>query len=753
MKLSAVEPKLSCIQINQEELTFHLTNEHCSYLFRVMGNGHLEHLYYGKTIKYLNGFGRLIERSYRPVSVGEFSGDLVTSLESIKQEFPSSGSGDFREPAVEILQEDGSHVMEFRYQGFEVSAGKPALPGLPATFCKEPHDAETLKITLTDDLTGAAAVLTYTIFSHLPVITRSVSVRNSGGQTLEINRLMSASLDLPDSKFELLHLSGAWGRENHLHRTPVRPGVQAVGSTRGISSHVHNPFLLLARPETQEHSGEAYAVNLVYSGNFLALAEVDAYSTTRLMAGIHPEKFCWTLEPGGSFYSPEAVLVYSGSGFNGVSQAFHRLYNQHLIRGSWADRERPVLINNWEGTYFDFTEDKILSIARKASELGIELMVLDDGWFGRRNDDTTSLGDWFVNPDKLPHGMTYLAEQINRLGMKFGLWFEPEMVSPGAHIMREHPEWVVGTPGRTRKQGRNQYVLDFSRPEVVEYLFRLMDDVLSSANIEYVKWDMNRCISEAYSLELGRERQGEFFHRYILGVYALYDKLIAKHPGILFESCASGGGRFDPGMLYYAPQTWTSDDSEAIERLKIQYGTSMAYPLSAMGAHVSSIPNHQVGRTAPLQTRGHVAFFGVFGYELDPLKLTDEECAIIKEQIQTYKQHRRLITQGTFYRLQSPFEGNETAWMTVDADAEHALVGWYQVLSRPNEPYLRLKLTALEPEGIYYVEELDSCYSGSELMHIGLLLTPPLPEDLNFNVMEKRDFASRLFTLTKRIPE
>ncbi|MGS5020136.1 alpha-galactosidase [Paenibacillus polymyxa] len=740
---------MASIQVNPKERTFHLTNKYCSYLFRVMENGQLEHLYYGKKMEYLGQYDRFIERSYRSVSVGEFDGDLVTSLESIKQEFPSSGSGDFREPAVEIIQEDGSHIMEFIFDRYEVITGKPKIPHLPATFCKEADEAETLLITLTDSLTGAVAVLAYTIFSELPVITRSVSITNSGNSTLRVNRLMSMSLDLPDSEYEFVHLSGAWGRERHVERTPLRPGVQSIGSTRGISSHIHNPFMALAKPGSQEHQGEVYAVNLVYSGNFLAQAEVDSYSTTRLSLGIHPDKFCWTLKPGECFYSPEAVMVYSQNGLNGMSQAFHRLYNKHLIRSSWAERERPVLINNWEGTYFDFTEKKIVDMAKKASELGIELFVLDDGWFGQRNNDTSSLGDWFENREKLPNGISNLAKKINELGMKFGLWFEPEMVNSDSHIMREHPDWVVGTPGRKRKHGRHQYVLDYSQPPVVNYLFKLMDDVLSSAHIEYVKWDMNRCISEAYSLSLGKERQGEFFHRYVLGVYALYEKLITKYPEILFESCASGGGRFDPGMLYYAPQTWTSDDSEAIERLKIQYGTSMAYPLSSMGAHVSTIPNHQVGRTAPLQTRSNVAYFGVFGYELDPLALTEEECNIIKKQIQLYKRHQRLVTQGTFYRLLSPFEKNETAWMTIDAEREHALVGWYQVLSRPNAAYSRLKLIGLDEKAVYFVEELDRRFTGSELMNIGLILTPPYQADQDFNIAEKYDFSSQLFTLTK----
>ncbi|GIO86687.1 alpha-galactosidase [Paenibacillus faecis] len=737
------------IQINEQERTFHLRNEAISYLFRVMENGQLEHLYYGPALRYLGNAGRFVERSYRPVSVGEFTGDLVTSLDSIKQEFPSSGSGDFREAALEILQGDGSHIMEFQYAGYEIQSGKPPLSELPATFVTDSGEAETLIVKLVDRLTQAEAALKYTIYRDLPVITRSVAVTNGGDQGLKINRLMSASFDLPEDRFEFIQLSGAWGRERHLYRTPLRPGVQAVGSTRGASGHFHNPMVMLAKPDTTEHGGEVYSLNLVYSGNFLAQVEVDNYGTSRFMIGIHPDKFCWLLHPGETFHAPEAVMVYSSSGLNAMSQTYHKLYNNHLIRGEAARKERPVLLNNWEGTYFDFNEEKILAIAKAAADLGIELLVLDDGWFGTRNDDTTSLGDWFVNGDKLPNGLKYLAGEINKLGMKFGLWFEPEMVNEASRLMQAHPDWVVGTPNRKRKQGRHQYVLDFSRPEVVEGIFEQMDRVLSSANIEYVKWDMNRNISEAYSLSLGSDRQGEFFHRYILGVYRLYDKLVRQYPHILFESCASGGGRFDPGMLYYAPQTWTSDDSDAVERLKIQYGTSMAYPLSSMGAHVSSVPNHQVGRITPLHTRANAAYFGVFGYELDPVALTAEEREAIKTQIRFYKRYRKLLTGGDFFRLQSPFEENETAWMTVNAERGEAIVGWYQVLSVPNEAYKRLKLKGLIPEAVYHVEELGQSYSGGELMHVGLLLTPPWKEGVSYNVMDKGDFASRLFTLRK----
>ncbi|WP_025846750.1 alpha-galactosidase [Paenibacillus ehimensis] len=737
------------IYVNENENTFLLTNDEISYLFRIMENGQLEQLYYGKQINYTGHFQRFVERSYRSVSVGEFTGDLVTSLESIKQEYPSFGGGDFREAAFEVELENGSHVMEFKYAGYEIRAGKHKIPDLPATFVNDPGDASTLQIKMKDELTQTELLLNYTIFEKYPVIARAASIHNDGGQTLMLKRMMSASCDLPDCDYEFVHLSGAWGRERHLYRTPLRPGIQAVGSTRGSSSHIHNPFLLLARKTTTEHTGEAYSMSLVYSGNFLGQVEVDPYRISRIMMGIHPSKFNWVLPPGGAFHTPEAILVYSDQGFNKMSQAYHRLYNHHLIRGKYAGRERPIVINNWEGTYFDFNEEKILTMAEQASKLGVELFVLDDGWFGKRNTDTTSLGDWFVNEEKLPNGLGHLSEKINALGMKFGLWFEPEMTNGDSHIMREHPEWVVGTPHRQRKQGRHQYVLDFSQPEVVDYVFSLMDQILSSANIEYIKWDMNRCISEAYSCGLSAKAQGEFFHRYILGVYKLYDKLIQKYPDILFESCASGGGRFDPGMLYYAPQTWTSDDSDGIERLKIQYGTSYVYPISSMGSHVSSIPNHQVGRMTPLDTRANVAYFGTFGYELDPCVLEQQEIEQIRKQIAYCKKHRRLMATGDFYRLLSPFEGNETAWMVVDEKKEKAVVGWYQVLSEPNEAYKRVKLTGLEEASIYYIEELDSAYSGSELMYMGITLTPKINEVMDFNILDKRDFSSKLFTLVK----
>src|SRR5699024_10804683 len=434
--------------------------------------------------------------------------------------------------------------------------------------------------------------------------------------------------------------------------------VQAVYSLRGCSSHNYNPFLALKREETTEGNGEVYGFSLVYSGNFLAQADVDTYDTTRVTMGIHPDTFSWNLKPGETFQTPEAVMVYSDHGLNGMSQAYHTLYRSRLARGFWRDRERPVLINNWEATYFDFDEDKILEIVKTAKELGVELFVLDDGWFGKRNDDTSSLGDWYPNLEKLPDGITGVARRVEEMGLKFGLWFEPEMTNKESRLYREHPDWILSVPGRKVSVGRNQYVLDFSREEVVNAIFEQMKKVLTEAPISYIKWDMNRSMSEVYSAGAGAKDQGKVMHKYILGVYRLYDMLTKEFPEILFESCASGGARFDPGLLYYAPQCWTSDDTDAVERCKIQYGTSFVYPVSSMGAHVSAVPNHQLLRNTSLETRANVAYFGTFGYELDPNRLTEEEKEEVKAQITFMKQYRHLIQYGTFYRLLSPFEGN-----------------------------------------------------------------------------------------------
>lgn len=737
------------IVFNETEKVFHLKNQLISYVFRVMENGQLEHLYYGQRLILGEGIGRFVERHCRPTTVVEFETDAMHSLDTIRQEFPLNGGGDFREAAIDVEFADGSHIIEWRYLSHQIQAGKDKIAGLPTTFAKE-HEADTLVVTLRDDLSGLEINLSYSLFHELPVLTRSVQLVNTGEQPIKIKRLLSASLDLPEPDYEVLHLSGLWGRERHLYREPAVPGIKAVYSTRGASSHQHNPFIALAQPTATEDQGCVYSMNLIYSGNFLAQVDVDNFYENRLMIGIHPNHFEWQLLPGTTFETPEAILVFSNQGLNGMSQAYHQLFNHHLINPTWANQVRPILMNNWEGTYFDFTEEKILAIAKRAKEFGVELFVLDDGWFGKRNLDNSSLGDWFVNEEKLPSGISGLAAKINQLGLDFGLWFEPEMVNLDSHIMSEHPEWVVGTPNRFRKPARSQYVLDFSNPELVAYLAKLIIDILDSAQISYIKWDMNRNISEAYSAYLGRDNQGEFLHRYILGVYQLFDALLAAYPNLLIESCASGGGRFDPGMLYYAPQAWTSDNSDGIERLKIQYGTSMVYPISSMGAHVSAIPNHQVGRLTPLDTRANVAFFGIFGYEFDPESLSEEEISAIKEQVAYYKKHRDVLLFGQFTRLLSPFEGNETSWMVKSADLSQAIVGWYQRLSIPNDRYRRIKVPGLKAEGRYLVEETGLIYTGSELALIGIVLTPPLIGELPYDHggdKPKRDFDSRVFTL------
>ena len=529
----------------------------------------------------------------------------------------------------------------------------------------------------------------------------------------------------------------------------LEQGIQSVESARGHSSHNHNPFIMLRRPGTGEEEGEVLGFSLVYSGNFLAQAEVDTWDTTRVTLGINPFGFDWKLAPGERFQTPEAVMVYSGRGMGEMSRTFHRLYRSRLARGYWRDRPRPILINNWEATYFDFDEDKLVSIARAAREDGVELFVLDDGWFGARSSDRAGLGDWTANRDRLPNGVAGLARRIEDLGMRFGLWFEPEMVNKDSDLYRAHPDWILQTPGRRVSYGRNQLVLDFSRQEVVDCVYGMMAGILSGARVSYVKWDMNRSITEAYSAALPPDRQGEVCHRYILGVYDLYERLTAAFPEVLFESCASGGGRFDPGLLYYAPQGWVSDDSDAVERLKIQYGTSYCYPVSSMGAHVSAVPNHQMNRTTPLATRANVACFGTFGYELDLNRLTAEERSQVREQIAFMKSYREVLQYGDFYRLLSPFDGNFTAWMAVSPDKRTALVGWYKTFNEVNGPFHRVKLRGLDP-ALDYAVDGGAVRGGDELMEIGLITTDSAAGECRKGELPSRDFDSHVFVLKAR---
>ncbi|RZT01083.1 alpha-galactosidase [Cuneatibacter caecimuris] len=730
---------------------FHLTNGQVSYLFTILKNGQLGQLYFGKALRDREDFSHLLELRAGAMAVCPFPGDPTFSLERIKQEYPSYGTGDMRQPAYEILQADGGRVTEFTYKSHRIYAGKPELPGLPATYTEDSGEASTLEILLEDELIHTELVLTYTIYEDMPVIARNARFLCHNPEGVCLSRAMSLSVDLPDSNYEMIELTGAWARERSVRCRKLEHGVQAVYSMRGCSSSNFNPFLALKRPSATEQSGEVLGFSLVYSGSFLAQADVDTYDVTRVMLGIHPDCFSWPLADGESFQTPEAVMVYSCQGLGGMSRTFHKLYRSRLARGYWRDRPRPVLVNNWEGTYFQFNEEKILKLAESAKDLGIELLVLDDGWFGRRDDDTSSLGDWYPDLRKLPDGITGLAEKVTALGLKFGLWFEPEMTNQDSDLYRSHPDWILSAPGRRASHGRNQYVLDFSRPEVVDYIYSLMRKVLSEAPVSYVKWDMNRCMSEVYSHTKDSPAQGRVMHQYILGVYSLYHRLTSEFPEILFESCASGGARFDPGLLYYAPQGWTSDDTDAVERLKIQYGTSLVYPLSSMGSHVSAAPNHQVFRDTPLHTRANVAYFGTFGYELDLTRLSREELNEIRGQVAFMKEHRELIQYGDFYRLQSPFEGdgNTTAWMVVSPDCRSALVGWYRVLRHVNTGYQRLLLQGLREDLSYRVSGRETVYFGDELMRAGLIVSDNSSGDSAEKCSGYQgDYDSRLYFLT-----
>ncbi|MFD1178235.1 alpha-galactosidase [Paenibacillus puldeungensis] len=732
---------------HEKSRQFHLYNDEISYIFCIMPNNQLGHLYYGKKIHDQEDFSHLLELGFRDMSPCVFEGNAKFSLEQVKQEISVYGAGDLRNCGLHILQEDGSHTTCFEYLKHEIVSGKPVLEGLPATYVENDGEAQTLRVFLMDEQLKCQVELQYTIYKNLPTLTRNIKISNLGEQKIQLDSAMSFNLDLPDKNYEMIDLTGAWGRERHIQTHALHQGIQSTYSLRGHSSHQYNPFIGLKRKETTEFSGEAIGLSLIYSGNFLAQVEVDTYDVTRVMMGIHPNGFSWGLQPGESFQTPEVVMVYSDKGLNKMSQTFHELYRTRLARGFWRDRTRPILINNWEATYMKFNEDKILEIARSAADLGIELFVLDDGWFGKRNTDTTSLGDWYPNKEKLPNGISGLASKITDLGLKFGLWFEPEMISKESDLYLKHSDWIMAVPYRSMSPGRNQYVLDLTKAEVIDYLDETISKILSESDISYVKWDMNRSMSEVFSVGRESDFQGKVYHQYILGLYELFERLTSKFPKVLFESCASGGGRFDPGMLYFCPQGWISDDTDAVERLKIQYGTSLVYPISSMGSHVSAVPNHQTSRSTSLATRGDVAYFGTFGYELDLSLLSDAEKETVREQIQFMKKDRELIHQGTFYRLVSPFEGNVTAWMILSKDRNRAIVGYYRTLTDVNVGYRRLKLAGLDTDKKYRIASADErSYYGDELMEIGILLNDSTSGDY-LSKVPRGDFLSRLFIL------
>ncbi|WP_195987184.1 alpha-galactosidase [Clostridium sp. D53t1_180928_C8] len=707
------------IIFNKENRLFHIQSKKTSYVLRVLETGHLINLYWGRKIN-----SNKIDYVVRKRPCGSFLADLdnidALHLEVIPQEYPSYGNPDLRSPAVQIKLENGTTVTDFRYDSYEIYKGKKRLEGLPATYVEKEDEAETLEITLKDELAGIRVILSYTVFENYDAITRSCRIINDSKEEVNLLRGLSANVDFKHSDFDLIQLSGSWARERHIIRTPLRNGGQCIESRRGASSHAQNPFIALVSKDTTEDNGEVYGFNLIYSGNFLANVEVDMHSNARAQIGINPFDFTWNLEAGEEFQTPEAVMVYSSNGLTGMSHIYHDLYRERLCRGIYRDKERPILINNWEATYFDFNNEKIKDIAKESSKLGIELFVLDDGWFGERNNDDCSLGDWFVNEDKLKGGLNTLATDINEMGMQFGLWFEPEMISPKSKLYEEHPDWCIHIDGRLRSEARKQLILDLSRDEVCDAVITMLTDVLKSAPISYVKWDMNRNMTEIGSPAWPAKKQKEIAHRYMLGLYKILENITSNFPNVLFESCSGGGGRFDAGMLYYMPQTWTSDDTDAIERLKIQEGTSLVYPTITMGSHVSAVPNHQVYRMTPLHTRGVVAMAGSFGYELDITKMTDEEKEEIKSQVKFYKNIRNTVQFGDLYRLKSAFNSNESAWMNLSKDGRSALVSYVKKYSEPNVIPGRLRVKALNEESLYEVIETGEVFGGDELMYIGL---------------------------------
>ena len=727
---------MSLITINDEKRIFHLSNGKISYILAVEEQNLLAHLYFGKAVSgYHDGMAYpRFERSFSTNFLGDEK--RIYSRDTLLQEYSSLGSGDFRIPAIEILTESGSRISDFRYVDYQLFSGKKALEGLPHTWVEKEEEAETLEVYLVDEATQLKLCLSYTIYQHFDIIARSTRLENHGVQPIFIDKLASMSLDFPYAKREMIHLPGSWGNERQIERKPLRRGIHIIDSKRGTSSHQENPFIALVSSHTDEHQGEAYGFCLIYSGNHEAALELDQYEQLRLTMGIHPSGFQWFLKPCDIFQTPEVIFTYSDQGLNGMSQNFHRIIEERLIRSSYKKKMRPILMNNWEATYFAFHEETVKEIMGSAAQLGIQLFVLDDGWFGKRDSDQTSLGDWFVNKEKLPNGLKGLIDSAQELGIKFGLWFEPEMISRQSDLFEKHPDWYLHVPKVEATLSRSQYVLDLSREDVVNYLFETLHAILCDHSIDYVKWDMNRYLTDLYSVALAPHQQGEVAHRYVLNLYRLMDQLTTAHPEILFEACSGGGGRFDAGMLYYMPQIWTSDNSDAIARLNIQYGTSLVYPPSTMGAHVSAIPNHQNGRKTSLQTRADIAMTGVFGYELDPRQLTSDEQAIVKKQISYYKNHYTLLLYGTFYRLESPFEGNTCVWQVVSKDKSESIVTYTNILSHAAPPLRRLLVKGLEEKARYYNSETNQTYYGDELMYVGFYLYP---------IFNRFDFESRVF--------
>ena len=713
------------VRFDEKKNLFTLQTTDSTYQMKVDDHGVLLHTYYGAAADETD-FSYLIGPEDRGFSgqPGDEKKNRTYSMDYYPLEYPVQGNGDFRVKALKAGFEGEVPALDLRFVSYEQGKGKYSLPGLPALFEAEKEEAETLKITLKDRVEEIYVTLFYGIFEKKNIITRAASIENRSGKNVVLKRALSLGLDFMEGDMDLIHFYGKHAGERQFERRNLPHGITEISSSRGTSSHHHNPFVILCDRETTEDFGNAYGISFIYSGGFRIQMEKDQVDGIRLVCGIDDEEFLWKLAPGESFVTPEAALSYSENGLTALSDQFQKAYHANLIRSPWKDKKRPTLVNNWEATYFGFDAEKLLKIAGEAADLGLDMLVLDDGWFGKRDDDNSGLGDWFVNEEKLGCTMKELVDRVNALGLKFGIWLEPEMVSEDSELYRTHPDWVLRIPGREPNRSRNQLVLDLSRKEVREYMKKFINDTLSCANISYVKWDMNRSVDNVYSAADPTLSQGAVRHKYVLGLYEVMEDMLTRHPDLLLEGCSGGGGRFDAGMLYYAPQIWCSDNTDAIERLRIHYGTSFGYPMSSVSAHVSVCPNHQNGRVTPFKTRGICAMQGSFGYELDLSKLSEEDKAEAKRQITVYNENWELFQSGSYYRLNSPMEEHDyTAWSYVSGDQKKASLSVIYTDLHGNPKPVRVKLKGLKKDASYDVD--GTVYTGTALMRGGLLIPKP----------------------------
>jgi alpha-galactosidase len=701
------------VTYNSETKTFMLQGKNLCYSFWINDLGYPEHLYLGASV---GNDDLRFTRTYGATSTAATPPgiDNVNSYNAFPSELSFFGTGDYREPAVQIVTPQGDRLCELLFDSYEIVPAKPKITGMPSL-----DGGETLILHLKDKINGFAADLYYTVYDDCSVICRRAVYKNCGSADVRLERAYSFTLALPDRDYDMISLYGVWAKERHIDRIPLHHGVVSIDSKRTSSSATLNPFIALLRRDTTEFYGEAIGVNLVYSSSYVLKAEVNPDGTSQITGGINDFDFNWNLAPGEVFETPDVVISYSDTGLGGMSRAFHDAYREHLINRRYVKASRPLLINNWEATYFNFDVPKLCAIADAVNGLGIDTLVLDDGWFGKRDNDYSGLGDWVVNDKKLQGGVKAISDYVHSIGMKFGLWFEPEMVSEDSDLYRAHPDWAIGTPDRKHCYSRHQFMLDLTRREVRDYIVKSVSDIIENNGVDYVKWDYNRNVTESWTYSLEPERQMEFAHRYALGLYDICERIVNGHPDIFFEGCSAGGARFDPAIMHYFPQIWTSDDTDAEERTKIQFGTSLVYPLSVMSCHVSVCPNHQTGRTTPFDTRAIIAHLGATGYELDTTKFTDEEKAAVKLQTAEYKKIERLILDGDLYRIDSPFEKGFFTEAVVAKDKSFAELVCYRRFVSVNNEVRRVKMVGLDPEAYYCLEEKNIKAKGSTFMNVG----------------------------------